>query len=326
MIRMIKKIFILIIFLLVLTGVYSQNLVPNGSFENYLRIPLKPSQLNLAPPWQQLSNKGADYFHKGGFQIEKDSVKPFSGSGYAGFLALNAFENTKNNNEFISVKLKESLNASQKYHIEFYIYFSNLRDKNEDLSINNISAMFTLDSVFNDNKLRKLFAKKPTLFNNDNVQINTPNRWIKISGEFIGRGGEKYMTIGNFINDKDYDYVRTNNSKKKIKTPGHIRLYFYIDNIKVIPIDDFGKEITWNKNENINPIPNFLFQIGKSLVIDNIYFKSNSASLKETSFNELDMLFDNIIKLEYLVTQIILVRKKITSNYQKLEQKLLQNI
>lgn len=297
-----KHIVFMIILFLILSGlkVYTQNLVPNGGFEIYKQHPTDHSMIDKASYWKTNLKLGADYYHVDSYTPEYSNKTPFKGEGYAGIFVLHTRKfSEENNSEYISTILNSKLIKNQKYYIEFYVYISHTHNLHGLFSINNISAVFTTDSIegLNSKKNEEIIKKSQTRFDNTSINISIKNKWIKISGNFTAKGGEQYMTIGNFDLLENMVYVRTDGKSKKIKLDKLSdvkRLYFYIDEIKVVPIDSNGNEIKWKKDSV--EITNH-FVKNKSYQINNIHFETGSSTIKNESYQELDNLFEQLKKI-----------------------------
>jgi hypothetical protein len=116
----------LILPLLFCTSLLSQNLVRNGSFEEYLgKIEEGISEISKVKNWED-SHWSSDYYHTGTKSIYfyRDDTpcnyfacqKPKPGQAYAGF-ALN-------NVEFLQTKLSERLKEGKFYFIRYYVNLS----------------------------------------------------------------------------------------------------------------------------------------------------------------------------------------------------------
>ncbi|OFY88272.1 MAG: hypothetical protein A3K10_07230, partial [Bacteroidetes bacterium RIFCSPLOWO2_12_FULL_31_6] len=192
--------------------------------------------------------------------------------------------------ELISSKLLSKLITDQEYYIELYVSISDEYNL-YGLSINNISAVFTTESIegLSNKKVEEIIKNSKTRFDNKSINISIKNEWIKISGNFTAKGGEQYMTIGNFDLLNDIIYVRTDGESKKIIVPDYKRFYFYIDEIKVVPIDENDNEIKWRK-DSVEITCNF--EKNKPYQINNIHFETGSSLLQVSSFIALDSLFN----------------------------------
>src|SRR3990172_39296 len=125
-----KKIFPLIpaIFSVVLFTAqgYTQNLVPNPSFETYLNCPVGPGETNQAAPWLQPTSAGtSDLFNVCNAPIFPGLPAPVgvpnnllgsqparTGNGYAGFYTITPGNNYR---EYIQVPLTQALVVGKTY-------------------------------------------------------------------------------------------------------------------------------------------------------------------------------------------------------------------
>lgn len=294
-----KFILKIVFFLFGFNYLIGQNLVPNGSFEDRINYPTDQGMIGFANNWISFNKTGADYYYLGSYVDKYDKVEPLKGKGYAGIFVLFPGTNPSFSikSEWISTKLANKLIKNQSYYIEFFIYISNLYNR-YNLSINNISAVFTNNSIENlsNKQIEKIITNIKTKFENDSIDINSPNSWIKIHGNFKANGDEEFMTIGNFDPLEKIRYVSTNGDSKKIKIPEYKRFYFYIDEIKVIPIDEDGKEIIWDIKDSITIVNKEGLALDKTIKINNIYFESGNSLLKEESYNSLDSLYQQLLQ------------------------------
>lgn len=220
--------------------IYSQNLVPNYSFEDTLHCPTNPSQINFVPPWFTPTTGTPDYFNEcsvtsgipnanGGYQYAK------TGKAHAGCI-LFAFSSYR---EYISTSLSSSLVAGQKYFVSFYV---NLSEKS-NYAIDAIGCYFSNDSVIRNDYYNITY--QPQIANpNSNIISDTAN-WVLISGKYTAMGGEKYITIGNFKNNANTDSLFLGGL-------GGAIAYYYIDDICVSTDSMTCNGITGVKEQSIS--------------------------------------------------------------------------
>lgn len=178
----------------------AQNLIYNGSFEEYYSCPvsndLGNGQLELAKGWWKPTQGTSDYFNACnngivsvptnfvGYQYAQD------GQGYVGIGAMEWFDDgTPNTLEYIQTRLLEKLKPCSKYYFSMYV---SLADKSE-YAIGDLSAFFTSDSITIQTYLS--IGLEPQFVNNGSPIIDTMN-WTKIEGYFVADGTEEYLTIG----------------------------------------------------------------------------------------------------------------------------------
>lgn len=210
----------------------AQNLVPNYSFENYISCPSAGSNIWQAPPWGDTFNDNIEYYNScaspcfmsvpcqssGSFQYAK------TGGAFVGFWFLNGYGG--NYREYLQVELLDTLENGKCYHIKYYINLHN----SIKYAINNFGLYLSNTyhtSNFNGEVL-SIFI--PQIMNFKNEIINDTLNWVEISGVYTATGGEKFITIGNFMDDANTDTLDTGNGTY----PG---AYYYIDDVSVIPID-----------------------------------------------------------------------------------------
>lgn len=103
-------------------SLFSQNLVPNGDFEEYTQLPNQQGQLANCKHWINPTFSTPDYFHSAaspssGFQLPNTNfakVAPYSGNGIAGlFIVVGDYR------EYISVELIRPLKKGKSYTLSF---------------------------------------------------------------------------------------------------------------------------------------------------------------------------------------------------------------
>jgi hypothetical protein len=220
------------------------NLVSNYSFEKYDTCPkglsyLTPSCSDWFTPMSKMTNPPAqyslfnwgssDYFNNcssnsqiwipnniAGTQFAK------AGDSYVGFLLLRSF----NFKEYIETELDTSLEKDKRYNVEFYYSIAEYGSV-QDYHPLEIGALLTDTVVY---RLSGVGTDQPQNINTiPQVKQQLPAikdtlNWIKVSGDFIAKGGEKFLTIGNF---QTTDTLQNKN------------VYVYIDDVKLwaAPVD-----------------------------------------------------------------------------------------
>jgi gliding motility-associated-like protein len=216
----------LLLFVLGLT-VEAQNLVPNPSFEIDTACPVVGLALIFAPPWTNPSGGTPDYFNPCATIISGNSVPQNSygyqfahtGKAYAG---IGTYVSTWHNfREYMQVELNDSLLPNQDYCIGFYVCLG----KNFQYATNGFSAYF---SKFQVNQSTTLVLPYIPQFNYKGSVISDSVNWTLISGNFIAKGGEKYLLIGNFNNDANTDTALIKPSGVGWQEAG-----YYIDDVYV---------------------------------------------------------------------------------------------
>jgi gliding motility-associated-like protein len=212
---------------------HAQNLVPNWSFEDTISCPKFQgfTFYSYTPPWFSPNINTPDIFNvcDDTTQITNVSVPknwfgfqyPKTGFGYAGFATV--YDNSQ---EYLSVKLYDSLAKNHKYCISFFV---NVADRSP-LGYNAIGLYLSKDSIFQNDYKRLNYTAQ--IQSSMTETITDTVNWIEISGEYNAGGGEKYITIGHFIPDALTlkDTVNTYNS---VGSP-----YYFLDDVSIVDCTD----------------------------------------------------------------------------------------
>ena len=213
---------------------FSQNLVPNPSFENFTTCPSSNSQvgqIELAYPWTAATaTSSSDYYNLcagdgknglpgipysfGGFQ------NPRTGDAYAGFgFGVTSDTTAPNVREYLQVQLTSPLTQNKTYYVEFFV---NLHNAQWVSPCNNIAANLSAGRPFTTNTY-ELQPLNPHIMLPGNPVISDTLNWVKISGCYMAQGGEEYLTIGNFFDNKHTQTTGTTTVT-----------YYLVDDISVI--------------------------------------------------------------------------------------------
>jgi len=209
-----KKFFLLLFLGLNLnsTKLYSQNLVPNPSFEEYYQCPFQLSTFvddevaKCVTHWWSFGNT-PDYFNSCtnylyvgvpsnlfGYQEAK------TGNAYCGLHTY--YANDKH--EFIGCKLTNPLTKDSVYYVEFSVSSGwGTGTSDPVMFTNNIGARFSMDSFSNSHPVAiSNFAH----VNSSAVVMDTVN-WVAISGYFTADSNYRYISFGNFYTNDNTDTV-----------------------------------------------------------------------------------------------------------------------
>lgn len=216
------------------------NLVPNPSFEEYTHCPTGLSNICEAIGWFQpnivwgsVCNSGSSDYHNSCTNIPHQTVPynwagyqyPRTGNGYAG-IAIFCVDSVNTFREYIEVKLNSTLTKNKKYCVQFYISLANkIR-----VGATGMGAYFSNDSLLENSEDLTAILFQPQVHASGAIPISDTVGWVEISGEFIAQGGEKFMTIGNFIDGNSIIYQIND-------TTGQPFAYYYIDDVSVIACD-----------------------------------------------------------------------------------------
>lgn len=213
---MAKNLTLSAVFLLYGLGLNAQNLVPNESFEKFLVCPKRIDHVRqlYISDWLQATAGSIDYFHScsatcGTPHNAAGTQNPKTGEGYIGMYCYKG-----NYREYAQAKLKSPLQAGVTYYVGFSVSLA----ENSGFAIDRIGAAITkaklnsrvegileclkIEQVDGQTKKTKTTCEQQALNPNGNILSDTKG-WVIISGTFVAKGGEQYITIGNFYNAEE---------------------------------------------------------------------------------------------------------------------------
>ena len=232
-----KKILFFIIVLNIPVFIFSQNFVPNPSFEDTLWCPYNTGQINAANHWSAPGGGGgsSELFHvcnnypnppwSTGIVGIPDNFEGYqyarTGNAYAG-CGFYTYTTSLEYRENIVVQLINCLNPNKTYYAEFYVSLSDI----SAYGIKNIGAYFSKNMLNYAGHHPYMMNLTPHIEYSGSPIIDTMN-WVKVSGYFKPDDeGTQYMTIGNFADNGQTVY-------KKIHNGSYTYAYYYIDDVFV---------------------------------------------------------------------------------------------
>jgi hypothetical protein len=271
----------------------AQNLIQNGSFENYTNIDCTyggftnnfPPNNHVVDYWYGLSSP--DYFNTvcpsstsvyNPFANIFGNISPHGGNAYSGFLTYLKGGEIK---EYIYQHLSQPLQAGEIYCLNFFVS----RVDKAHYSVANIGAYFsnTIPTLYNGYYVNKT----PQIINQNGFVTDTIS-WSQIQGCFTATGGEQYITIGKF-NTTGSDTLNSGTNNPIPFNPD--MSYYYIDDITLIDQSTVGiSELDTGNSFEIYPNPNNgvmqlnynITKVAELLITDITGRVVNSYSLDET--------------------------------------------
>lgn len=276
---MFKKKIAFVFFSLISIACISQekdkNLVSNYSFEEYQpgNNPHGSSKGFVVNEWYSPTAGTPDFFIKWSYREgDRDNWPGFklarTGDCYMGLMTrfVFSYSNSGNSREYVTAKLKRPLVKNQKYQVTFYT----------QLAQNCIYATTGLGAYFSNEKpdtagYTGVLAMEPQVEAIEYGILDNTQSWRKISGSFRAKGGEQYITIGNFRDNYNTDWMeRENVGKYNI----YYFAYYFIEDVSVEPVNYFENDLA----------------LGQSNILDNLMFKRGEDELLSGSIEELEKL------------------------------------
>jgi outer membrane protein OmpA-like peptidoglycan-associated protein len=218
------------------------NLVNNGSFENLKdKKPKKLGGIVSVDGWFSPTGVKADFFSEELNSIVDEAKKrPIigvptntfgqedakNGKSYVG-IGTYLTGKKQNARSYISGELNTKLTKNKTYCIEFWVSLA----EGSKYASNNIGVLFEQKRP-SEGKDPGLYNGKADVIHPENTVVNSANGWYKICGTYVAKGGEQYITIGNFESN-----AKTSNEPfkqpKQSKATAIQAAYYYIDNVIV---------------------------------------------------------------------------------------------
>ena len=230
---------ILAMFLLGTGIAYSQNLIPNPGFDQFIECPEEASQIDRAIPWLTASPGTPDFFHA---CSSNDQVKvPYAGFHFLSYQPARSGEGmghlciyTTINmavSEYMQTELKSSLVAGTFYYIEFYVSPDldsspqNTRDYTDAVGLG-----FSTSTYYEDIPVGQAISIEPAIEHYGQLITDTVG-WTRVNGCYLAKGDERNVIIGNFRN-----VVETNVLLENPNSWPH-SIYCYIEDVLVEAFD-----------------------------------------------------------------------------------------
>ena len=279
---------------------FSQNLVPNPSFEVVENLPLRGPKRNAfefenksgylsfqtnLKDWTAASDATPDLriipkaYLKECKKVYKDCNVAKTGAHVAGIMTYLHNTNTETFREYIQVKLKKTVKPGIKTYCELWIQ----KDRQAKFVSNNIGFYFSQKKFYE--KTEDNIEKHPQI--NHTEIINQENlEWVKIEGSFIPDKPLIYLTIGNFYNNENTKIESFKKYRGLSWTPAYA--HYLIDDIRVWQEGD--------KPEEKNVFEISKIETNQPVILKNIFFDFDQSTLKPASFEELNHLLDFLQK------------------------------
>ncbi|MBQ1694747.1 MAG: OmpA family protein [Bacteroidales bacterium] len=221
---------------------FSQNLVKNHSFENAWSCPEDYNGYAVKfpfPDWINPNNGTPDLMHScsalraGVPENFAGYMYPYDGGAYAGIILREMFDDSLRvykgvSREYLQTKLTEPLKKNTLYCVKFYY----VNAKKSMYSVDALGITLTVEQIKAKNADRIL--QRPQITNRPGHIMDNMDEWTEFCGYYRARGGEHYLTIGNFWDNSTTQYVT---NKNEYSDSAFFYAYYLIDNVSVFEIE-----------------------------------------------------------------------------------------
>ncbi len=273
-----KKVFPLIAFSFSTCFLHGQNLISNSSFEEFYQCPSTynaSTEGKIAPGWASPTKGTPDLFNacnKGVVGVPTNwagQSKANTGNGYAGIYVFSA-NSKRNYREYLQTQLKYPLKKNGEYEVEFYYKLSS----NSKYSIDRIGILLS-DSTFQSPIDEIIHTPTYEQKNLKAYDKRITGGWEKFSYRYKAKGGEHYLTIGNFSTNAYTKHFNIATSKAK-EPLLYKQAYFYIDDVRLVAL-----------KEPVLPEIPVTFKLYENYILKNLQFDFDKYHLVAASFPEL---------------------------------------
>jgi outer membrane protein OmpA-like peptidoglycan-associated protein len=204
------------------------------------------------------------------------------------------FKSNYDYSEYGTNKLFKKLEKDSLYCLSMFVCLGNA----STVSIKGVDALFSSKRIKVFTLKNLSYKYKPDLKLGDSY-ITNKKKWIKISGIYKAKGGEKYLTIGNFTKTDSVIFPKLLSQSKIYEG------YLLIDDVSLIPIHDSSQCDCNIKRISIETIESdsmsegdrkrVISAEGTILSLNNLYFDTDSYEIKPESFEELNKLYNLLV-------------------------------
>ena len=234
-------------------ALFSQvNLVANPGFENHGMCPNTYSTVATAGQpqefvfeWVRPTNGTSDYFHACANQFSvpcniAGCQNAAEGNAYCGLFTFATDDTTSNAQvyrEYLTGRLITPMEKDKVYCVGFYASPGEMilsGYKSYTFAVKEMGLYISVDPPVVYDSITGLSPElpfEPQIVNQNGVMSDT-SRWYRISGTYTAKGGEKWITIGNFKDDAETEgsillSAGLDAGDQKFKS------YYYIDKVSV---------------------------------------------------------------------------------------------
>ena len=259
--------------------IYSQNLVPNPSFEkiNTEKYPtlrwvgFKTNITSVLYDWYQPTIPTPF--------VSSSNTPPndIIGHNYVELYSFCKVSKTcysENLRSYLAVKLDQPLIQNEKYILKYYLKIG----RESNFAINNIGVALSIDSIYEDTKgvlkVDHIYAQKDIMF---------PKEWTEIVDTITAKGGERFLAIGNFYTNKQTNKKRVSRNRYNISV-------YNFDYISLSPV---------------NSIIYSDVKVNDTFIIKNLQFDFDSVKINPLFYEALDSIVTVLKSIPFKKVTII---------------------
>ena len=211
------------------------NMVPNGSFEEFEGALRRDKQFDLTKNWANATEVISELYAsdvKSKYVAIPENMygkeEPADGNNYAGIVMYSY--RGKVPRSYLTVQLKSKMKQNELYCVR---YKASLAERSRYAS-NNLGALITAKKV--NLKGTTAITNPDAIVTDGNPIVSQTDGWFEFCKRYAAKGNEQYLTIGNFETD-----AKTNNETLEVSSEYEkgpiIAAYYYIDDVEIRRIE-----------------------------------------------------------------------------------------
>jgi len=232
----------------------AQNLIVDGSFEEYNSCPSKTSSFqhyfeHISAP----TTSSGDYFNSCGnsdYSVPnnfKGNQEAADGNGYVGIYlyALNDYR------EYVQLNTTETLKQGYPYKVRIRVSLAD----NSEVALKNMSLVLGSRKIVRPSSSALSYAKLDLVEGFNFYRVNLvadgsmaeKDGWVTLTGEFEAKGFENHMILGNFQDNIETQLL--NNTKQR---EAGAYAYYYFDDVSLteLPITQYDSDKIYVLEQN----------------------------------------------------------------------------
>jgi OmpA-OmpF porin, OOP family len=283
-----KLLSLALIYLWLINNSSGQNLVPNPDFEEYFNCPqsinTNKANTKVAPHWNSPNYGTPDLYNRcSKYQMGTQNVtgvtNPFKGDGFAGIVI---WEKKRSYREYLQVKLNESLKTNQTYIISFRYKLSTYSKYCVDrmcFSLATTVIFYDHDSAISIPSTYCKIKIKP--------YDSYTGTWELMETEYTAKGGERYLTIGNFHDNANTKATHLSFINVQEPMLEHAS-YYYIDDVSVSEKISGTEPVLQSNDTTLPTLNGKVVKLSNLHILNNVLFDYDSQKLLQDSYHELN--------------------------------------
>jgi hypothetical protein len=227
---------LLLVLLFVAVNINAQNILSNGSFEQYTICPTGLSQADRCVGWRQYTNATSDFFHDcnaGYIPVAYIGWQyPAHGDAYMGFYTFSNTSSTNMWKEYVATTIPP-LNIGGTYEVSMSVSLAN----NATMACNDLGMFFYDNGPTSINTGNSIGT--PQVWFTSQGPITDTQNWVRVTQVFTADSAYDNIVIGGF---KNWSAIVPSDTTRM--RPTGFTSYYYVDSVVIKLINGLEISVT----------------------------------------------------------------------------------